>query len=61
LREQIAKALFNKGVTLGTLGRSDEAITVFDELIARFGAADDLPLQDIIAKAVSLRDFLRKS
>jgi hypothetical protein len=38
LREQAAKALFNKGATLGALGRSDEAIAVYDDVVALSGA-----------------------
>ena len=37
LREQVAKALFNKGFCLGALGRDEDAIDVYDELIGRFG------------------------
>ena len=35
------QALFNKGVTLGALGRSEEAIAVYDDLLARFGTATE--------------------
>ena len=52
LREQVAKALFNKGVTLGALGRSEDAIAVYDDLLARFGAATELPLRELVAKAL---------
>jgi hypothetical protein len=30
LREQVAKALINEGITLGALGRSEEEIVVFE-------------------------------
>jgi hypothetical protein len=36
VREQVAKALFNKGVRLGALDRSKDAIDVYDDLVARF-------------------------
>ena len=52
LREQVAKALVDKGVTLGTLGRSEEAIAVYDDLLARFGTATELPLRERVAKAL---------
>ena len=52
LREQVAKALVNKGVVLGQFGRSDEAATIFDDVIARFGTATELPLREQVAKAL---------
>lgn len=36
VREQVANALFNKGVALG---RYEEEIAVYDDLLARFGTA----------------------
>ncbi|HHT9115415.1 MAG TPA: SIR2 family protein, partial [Candidatus Wunengus californicus] len=36
LREEVAMALFNKGVTLGSLNQSKEAIAVYDEVVRRF-------------------------
>ena len=52
LREQVAKALFNKGVTLGALERSEEAIAVYDEVVARFGDAPDPTLREQVARAL---------
>ena len=52
LREQVAKALFNLGVRLGELGRSEEAIAVYDDLLARFGTATELPLREQVARAL---------
>jgi len=34
-------ALRNKGIALGALGRSEEAIAVYDDLLARFGTATE--------------------
>ena len=48
----VANALLNKGVTLGALGRSEEAIAVYDDLLARFGTATELPLREQVAKAL---------
>ena len=61
LREQVAKALFSKGFRLGDLGRSEEEIATYDDLLARFGAATELPLRELVAKAKSARDRLRNS
>ncbi len=33
---QVAKALVNKGITLGALNRSEDAIGVYDEVVRRF-------------------------
>src|SRR5262249_45373717 len=52
LREQVTNALVNKGVGLGQLGRSEEAITVYDDVVARFGTATELPLRELVANAV---------
>src|SRR5690242_13670148 len=44
-RQWVARALSNKGVTLGELGRSEEAIAVYDELERRFGGATEPALR----------------
>uniref|UniRef100_UPI003D1B9070 tetratricopeptide repeat protein n=1 Tax=Aeromonas veronii TaxID=654 RepID=UPI003D1B9070 len=51
-QEQVAKALRNKGVTLGQLGRSEDEITVYDELIQRFGNSDTPALQEQVANGL---------
>ena len=43
---------FNKGVRLGALGRSDDAIAVYDDMLARFGSATELPLREQVAKGL---------
>jgi hypothetical protein len=53
--------LENKGITLGTLDRSTEEIAVYDDLLARFGTATELPLREQVAKAKSRRGNLLKS
>ena len=50
-----ARALFNKGVTLGQLGRSEEEIAVYDDVLARFGTATELPLREPVAKTLAAR------
>ena len=61
LREQIAKALFNKGVTLDRLGRHDEAVAAWDDVVARFGATSELLLREQVATALYLKmDLLRR-
>jgi hypothetical protein len=35
-----ARALFNKGGTLGALGRVEDEIAVYDDVLARFGNGD---------------------
>ena len=52
LQEQVAKALFNKGVTRGQLGEADAAIAVYDEVVERFGDGDAPELQEQVAKAL---------
>ena len=56
-REQVARALVNKGVTLGTLGRSEHEIEVYDEVVARFGAATEPALCEQVARALVNKGF----
>jgi tetratricopeptide (TPR) repeat protein len=49
LRLPDAVALFNKGSHLGSLGRNEEAIAAYDDLLARFGNATELPLLKQVA------------
>ena len=53
LREQVAKALYGKGVRLGALGRSTEALAVYDEVAARYGEDLAPALREWVARAVS--------
>ena len=50
LRKTIARALLNKGVTLGRLKENEEAIAAFEELIGSFSEADDPALREAIAR-----------
>jgi TIR domain len=52
LREQVAQGMVNKGITLGSLGRSEDAIATYNGLLARFGTASELPLREQIAEAL---------
>jgi tetratricopeptide (TPR) repeat protein len=52
IREQVAGALFNKGVGLGALNRSKEAIMVYDEVLRRFGEATEPGTREGVAGAL---------
>ena len=53
LRERVAGALFNKAIAFGDLGRLEEAIDAYEDVVARFsGAAGDRRLRDRVAKAL---------
>ena len=52
LREQVAKALVNKGVALGTLGRLEEVIEICDEIATWLQEAGELELQEQVARAL---------
>ena len=56
-REIAAISTFDKGVTLGVLGRSDDEIAVYDELIARDADRDELALREQVAKALVNKGF----
>jgi len=53
LRGQVALALVNEGVRLGQLGRNEEAIAVYDQVVTRFGDATEPALRDQVATALS--------
>jgi hypothetical protein len=45
-------ALVNKGSRLGVLGQSEQAIAVYDDVVARFGAATEPGLREQVARAL---------
>jgi tetratricopeptide (TPR) repeat protein len=45
-------ALYNKGVTLRSLGRSEEALAVYDAAEERFGRSEEPALQGPVARAL---------
>ncbi len=57
------QAYYNLGMTLGQLGRSEEEIGVYEEVVKRFGEAPELALREQVAKAhlgLALTFLLRK-
>jgi tetratricopeptide (TPR) repeat protein len=52
LKEQVAKALVNKGVTLGQLKRPEEEIAAYEDLVSRFGDSEEGGLKEQVAKAL---------
>ena len=48
----VAQALFNKGVVLGQLQRSEKEIAAYDELLLRFAESQVVALQERVAKAL---------
>jgi len=57
LHKRVARALVNKGVTLGTLVRSEEAIAAYDEVLSRFGTAGEAALRERVARALFNKGF----
>ena len=53
LREQVAKALYNKGVELGALGRSADEMATYREVLARYGDDPAPALREVVARAVT--------
>ncbi|HMD87141.1 MAG TPA: SIR2 family protein [Terriglobia bacterium] len=49
--ERIANALVDKGATLDQLGRHEEEIQVYDNVVTRFGEASEISLKERVAKA----------
>lgn len=58
--EQVARALFNKGVTLGALGRSEEAVRVYDDVVTRFGDRSEPALAEQVARALVNRGVAKR-
>ncbi len=53
LREQVARALLNKGAALRYhFAHNEAAIAVFDDLLARFGTAREPALREMVAMAL---------
>lgn len=50
--EQVAQSLFNKGMALGALGRSEEELAVYDEVDRRFGTAFEPALRSWVARSL---------
>jgi hypothetical protein len=48
----VANALVTKGFSLGKMDRSEEALEVYDEVVARFGDAPEPELREQVAKAL---------
>jgi hypothetical protein len=58
LREVVALALSCKGFLLYILNRKDGALRVCDEIVARFGTANEPKLRGMVAGALSGKGFL---
>jgi tetratricopeptide (TPR) repeat protein len=59
LAERVAMALVNKGSTLEALGRSDEAIEVYDLVVARYGERQEAALVEPVAAALGSKGWLQ--
>ena len=53
----LGAALFNKGVTLGQLNRSEEEIQAYDEVLRRVGDATEPALREQVARALFNKGF----
>lgn len=49
----VARALFDKGATLGQLDRPEEEVATYDELLTRFGEDLAPELREPVAKALN--------
>jgi len=49
---KVHSALFNKGVVLAQLGRWEEAVVVYDDLVSRTGGAPELGLRESAVRAL---------
>jgi tetratricopeptide (TPR) repeat protein len=53
LLAEFAKAVVDKGISFGGLERHEQAIDCYDEVIDRFGAAQELVLRGLVARALN--------
>jgi tetratricopeptide (TPR) repeat protein len=58
IQEKCANALNNKGVTLGQLGKSEEAIEVFDTLLTKYQDSTHEGIQEQCANALFNKDII---
>ena len=59
--EAVAAAFVGKGEALANLSRRKEALAAFDEVIARFSAAPEPPLQEAVSDARLQRDRRKRA
>ena len=59
VREQVAKALFNKGVTLGKMDRLDDEVAAYKELAERYGDDDAPEVREKVAKALVNKGYIQ--
>ncbi len=52
LQMEVAKGLFNKGVTHGKRGESEAEMAAYDDLVARFGGSETPEIQERVATAL---------
>ena len=50
-RHEVAMALLHRGMCLDTVGDTEAAIEAYDQVVRRFGAADDLVTRDQVLRA----------
>jgi tetratricopeptide (TPR) repeat protein len=51
LCEQVAMALYRKGVALATLGRSEEAVAVYSGVVEEYRDNDDPAVREVVERA----------
>ncbi len=50
--EQVAKAMFNKGFTMGSMGKGAVEIAVYDDLVQNFAQRNESSIAELVAKAM---------
>ncbi|MDE2623736.1 MAG: tetratricopeptide repeat protein, partial [Betaproteobacteria bacterium] len=54
---EIASGLFNSGFALEQMERNEEAVTIYEEVVQRFGSESEVALRELVAKALVNKGF----
>jgi len=59
--ERVAMAMVSKGITLGELNRSEDAIAAYDEVVKRFGKDREPVIKELVKRALDNKKAVQKS
>jgi hypothetical protein len=51
----------NKGLTFGELGRHEDGVAVYNDVVARFASALELPFREQVARALAYKQRVERT